>query len=293
MGSIAASIYSFSGLLTFLLYLIAIPVILFWQSLTQKIILSFIGIQRNKKSFLRVNAYLFPLISVIGYLALPFQIIAFSKFAGINKKTASLLGVIEFIYIFAVQVSIIIILYVFDISGIRTIVKDLQFSPTQMIWYSLILFSISVFMAFFRNKLSLSRKFQEDPTVERHESATTVGRNDTKIFKAFSCVPYAALPIFVDALGLLILSTQPIKISSLLFIFICLTCGYIAAVISQIPGGIGVREITSALLLSNYLDISVMNISLLLGGIRLLKVLSGCLTGLIIYLRLGFAHVQD
>ena len=287
------------GSLNLLIILAALPlinVVIFAQSYVQSILFRSQNRLIESSKLFKINVNLYPIIVLASYLSLPLQVLYVCKSLGIKKSVALKVGIFEFLTSIFSQAFLIFLLFLFNISESRQIFWQVFRNINQNLSAYLIFCAISCSIFLARSKVALV--FRKSHFFNRiHLRAIVQASNAPECSKPpfytyFQIIPLSLVPNLIDSALFLMIIKSDLKLGKLWLIFICITFAYLFGLFSQIPGGLGVREVSGGLLISHVLflslSISIVGLSIL----RIYKICASLTTSVISYFLLGFTGVQ-
>lgn len=275
--------------------LLAIPfVVVLAQSLFQNQILKIMNISsRNQfKNLIRSNLLLYSPTLLIGYLAFPLQIYIQQKLLKIKLKPVLIFGFLEVILgLISLIATVIPLLFIFS----DKIYFQLNLSPSVAVIY-IIIFVCLTFVGIFVKKIA-NRVFTKKEgipiavtigSIKKAYAQRTYSRNE--IWKLLPLVPIVAVTFVGDSLLFVLFSQKSISLEIIGKVTLVLAAAYILGLISQVPGGLGVRESSAAVLLSQ-LDLgSVLSVIATLTTIRLSKAVIGVISAIVVLVWIHFSN---
>jgi uncharacterized membrane protein YbhN (UPF0104 family) len=249
------------------------------QSLFQNQILKFMKISSDHqfKNLIKSNLVLYSPTLLIGYLVFPLQIFIQQRILKMKIKEVLVFGFLEVIL---GLVSLIIALIPLVLIFSDEISFQLNQSSSDAIIYIFVFLCIT-FVGTLVKKIA-NRKFAKNEEISiaitiRSIKAEYAQRLYSKkeIWKLLPLSPFVAVTFVGDSMLFVLFSQISISLEVIGKITLVLAAAYILGLISQVPGGLGVRESSAAVLLSQ-LDLgSVLTVIATLTTIRISKVVFG------------------
>jgi uncharacterized membrane protein YbhN (UPF0104 family) len=270
---------------TVLLTLISLVVVS--QSSIQNRILKYFGIVRKNRylKLLICNSILLGPTLMVGYLVLPLQLYLQSKFLQINKAQTIKLGIYEVVLCLIGLVMVASIMLTFNMGDLGAFLDHK--SLTTLGLALLMVLPLGILLKRFTKRFSFVKLQKYIETYSRVNSTTTQSSTEgikpdwKRSFILLPILPLASFTFLSDSILFLVISEVDISLQNLMKTFFVFLCSYIIGVVSQIPGGIGVRELSSGLMLAEIGLGVAAEIVALVGLIRISKVLAGGLLSLV------------
>jgi hypothetical protein len=251
------------------------------QSSIQNCILRYLGIDRKNRYLilLACNSILLAPTLIAGYLVLPLQIYLQSRFLQIDKVQTIKLGFYE---VFFSLMGLVIVASITLTSGVADFGAFLdQRSIANIGLLLLMILPLGLLIKRFTKRFSFT-KLQKN--LEKYFGVDSVTIQSTKdggkpkwygSFNLLPILPLASFTFLADSILFILISEVDISLQNLVKTFVVFLCSYIIGVVSQIPGGIGARELSSGLMLAQLGLGTTSEIVALVGLIRISKVLAG------------------
>jgi uncharacterized membrane protein YbhN (UPF0104 family) len=264
------------------------------QSLFQNQILKFMKISSNHqfKNLIKSNLVLYSPTLLIGYLVFPLQIFIQQRLLKMKIKQVLVFGFLEVILgLAALIVSLIPLVLIFS----DEISFQLNQSPSDAIIY-IFFFLCITFVGTLVKKVA-NRMFTKNKGVSiainiRSIKAEYAQHSYLKkeIWKVLPLFPIVGVTFVGDSVLFVLFSQISISLEVIGKITLVLAAAYILGLISQVPGGLGVRESSAAVLLSQ-LDLgSVFTVIATLTTIRISKAVFGVIYAVVALFWMNFSN---
>ena len=268
-------------------------VVVLAQSLFQNQLLKFMKISSDHqfKNLIKSNLFLYSPTLLIGYLVFPLQVFIQQRLLRLKIKQVLVFGFLEVILGLASLIATLIplaIIYSDEISF------QLNLSSSNAIIY--IFFFVCITIVGTLVKRIANRMFTKNEGIPiaitiRSVKAEYAQRlySNNEIWKLLPFFPIVAVTFVGDSILFVLFSQLSISLDVIGKITLILAAAYILGLISQVPGGLGVREFSAAVLLSQLNLGSVFSVIATLTTIRISKAFFGVICALFALIWIHFS----
>ena len=253
--------------------------ILLLQSVMQHQILKYLGLKFRAqfKNLYICNSLLYSPTLIAGYFVFPLQVFLQTRYAKLNRLAAIQLGFIEFFVSLLGQFIVGIPLFFFYKESFNLHIDFI--SSIQLILVSAAVITLGVFLKRISRKLNLKYEIMNLSSKEKDESLNlNLGLDISIARKILTFLPlfsFGGVTYLFDSAILFFLLSSNVSAELYFKVYLGFLFAYLIGVVSQIPGGVGVRELTaSAIFLQLGLG-SILEIATVLGVMRICKIISG------------------